>query len=157
MSRSEHDWLREAIELSRSCPVSDTAYSVGAIVVADHGAEVSRGFSRETDCLVHAEEGLLRRLGEQRVDLRGATIYSSLEPCSVRRSRPRSCTQLILAAGISRVVFALREPPLLADCDGAERLRRAGVQVREIPSLGPLVRQVNAHLIGAPAQPAMLN
>ena len=53
-----------------------------------------------------------------------------------RRSRRQTCTELILAAGIARVVFALREPPLFADCDGAELLARAGVEVVELPDAG---------------------
>jgi pyrimidine deaminase RibD-like protein len=151
---SDQDWLRETIELSKLCPISNTAYSVGAILVSDDGTEVCRSHSRETDRLVHAEEGLLGKLSEGWTDLRGTTMYSSLEPCSTRRSRPRSCTQLILEAGISCVVFALREPQLLANCEGAEMLRQGGVQVREIPSMGPLVRQVNSHLIGPEARRA---
>ena len=60
----------------------------------------------------------------------------------------RTCTELILDAGIARVVFALREPPLFADCDGAELLTRAGVEVVELPALAAEVRAVNAHLLG---------
>ena len=45
-------------------------------------------------------------------------------------------------------MFALREPPLFADCDGAELLARAGVEVVELPALAAEVRAVNAHLLG---------
>ncbi len=48
----------------------------------------------------------------------GTTVYSSLEPCSARASRPRTCTELILAAGVQRVVFAWREPAVFVDGDG---------------------------------------
>ena len=80
--------------------------------------------------------------------LLGATLYSSLEPCSQRASRPRSCTQLILDAGIGRVVFALREPPLFVRCEGAELLAAAGVEVVEVTDLAGSVVAVNAHLLG---------
>jgi diaminohydroxyphosphoribosylaminopyrimidine deaminase / 5-amino-6-(5-phosphoribosylamino)uracil reductase len=44
-------------------------------------------------------------------------MYSTLEPCSQRKSRPRTCAQLILAAGIGRVVIVCLEPSLfVADC-----------------------------------------
>src|SRR5262249_14950364 len=69
-----------------------------------------------------------------------ATLYTSLEPCSVRRSRSRTCTELILAAGIRRVVFAMREPPTFADCRGFEELDKAGVDVVELTALAGLVR-----------------
>ncbi len=70
-------WLREAIELSRLCPPSDTAFSVGAIIVDASGKEIARGYSRETDPISHAEEvTLTKAAGDPR--LTSATIYSSL-------------------------------------------------------------------------------
>ena len=138
--------LAEAVELSRRSPPSLAAYTVGAIVVgARPGAARSVGWSRRHDPLDHAEEVALAAFAG---DPAGGTLYSSLEPCSRRRSRRRSCTELILAAGIARVVFALREPPLFADCDGVELLARAGVEVVELPALVAEVRAVNAHLLG---------
>lgn len=137
-------WLRQAIELSRRCPESQHAYSVGAIIVGADGQVVSAGYSREQDSRDHAEEVALRKASR----LVGATLYSSLEPCSMRASRPRTCTELILASGIRRVVFAWREPALFADCQGAEKLSAAGVTVVEMPELADHVRAVNAHLLG---------
>lgn len=154
-TEADRRYLREAIELSRRCPPSDAAYSVGAIVVAGDGTKLAAGYSRDTDPHVHAEESALAALAAlspSRATVTDATIYSSLEPCSMRRSRPRTCTQLILDAGIGRVVFALREPPLLADCRGAELLREAGVEVVEIRDMAELVRAVNAHLLTPGAQ-----
>jgi pyrimidine deaminase RibD-like protein len=140
-------WLRQAIDLSRSCPPSTSAFSVGAIVVEEGGTILATGYSRQRDPVDHAEEAALRDLADGDPRLATATIYSSLEPCSTRASRPRPCAELILAAGIGRVVFAWREPELFVDCHGAENLRAAGVEVVEMPELAPLVRDVNAHLL----------
>ena len=151
---ADRRWLREAIELSRRSPVSARAYSVGAVIVDADGEIVATGFSRERDARDHAEEAALRTAAAANTTpdaarrLAGATLYSSLEPCSVRVSRPRSCTELVLAAGIRRVVFAWREPALFADCQGAEKLSAAGVTVVEVPELADEVRGVNAHLFG---------
>lgn len=143
----DRQWLSEAIELSRRCPPTDASYSVGAIIVGADGSRLSDGFSRENaDPYLHAEESALAKILDS-VNLSGATIYSSLEPCSVRRSRHLTCTQLILMTGIGRVVFALREPPLFADCEGAELLQVGGVDVVEISDLGPVVEQVNAWVL----------
>jgi len=140
-------WLAAAIELSKRCPPVDRAYAVGAVIVGPDGKQLAYGYSRETDELVHAEESALAKLAGQRVDLAGATLYSTLEPCSERSSRPRSCTQLILDAGVGRVVLAWREPSLfVADARGAELLSAAGVQVVELPDLADAARAVNAHL-----------
>jgi diaminohydroxyphosphoribosylaminopyrimidine deaminase/5-amino-6-(5-phosphoribosylamino)uracil reductase len=147
VTAEDHRWLREAIALSRRCPPTDTAYCVGAIVVGLDGTRLADGFSRENDDPhVHAEEAALGKL-DPRTDLGEATLYSSLEPCSVRRSRDRTCTQLILESGIRRVIFALREPPLFADCEGAELLHEGGIEVVEIAKLGPAVEEVNARVL----------
>ncbi len=140
----DRDWLTAAIALSRRCPPSETAFSVGAVLVDGDGAEIATGFSREGDPTEHAEEAALRKAGPV---ARGVTIYSSLEPCSVRKSRPRSCAELIVAAEIRRVVYALREPVLFVDGEGHELLRAAGVEVVEIRDLAEGVRRVNAHLL----------
>ncbi|MEU5789056.1 deaminase [Micromonospora purpureochromogenes] len=141
-------WLQDAIDLSRRCPPKATAYAVGAIVVGGDGIELARGYSRETDPQVHAEESALARL--RGVDLSGATIYSSLEPCSVRQHRSPTCTSLILAAGIRRVVLAMREPPIFVDCQGFELLAAAGVEVVELPDLADQVRAINGYVMDVP-------
>jgi diaminohydroxyphosphoribosylaminopyrimidine deaminase / 5-amino-6-(5-phosphoribosylamino)uracil reductase len=164
-------WLHEAIRLSRCCPPSATAFSVGAVLIAADGSVLSSGFSREWDPADHAEEVALARLGlaGQGVagslvprpgvaghsapgsgsgpDLHGATLYSSLEPCAARASRPTPCADLIIASGIGRVVIAWREPPIFVPGGGAARLRKAGLTVKVIPELAGAARAVNAHLL----------
>jgi riboflavin-specific deaminase-like protein len=140
-------WLRLAVELSRQCPPSQTAFSVGAVVVDETGVEISRGYSRENDPTEHAEEAALAKVDFGDPRLKSATLYSSLEPCGKRASRPFSCSQHILDAGIPRVVFALREPPTFVDGHGAGLLRAGGVSVVEIGELAGGVREVNAELM----------
>ncbi len=148
----DHRWLREAIEISRRCAPSPLAYSVGAVIVDVDGEVVASGHSREHDSHDHAEEVALRTASsEAKSRLEGATLYSSLEPCSTRASRPRTCSELIAQSGIGRVVFAWREPALFADGKGAEILRAAGITVVEMLELAGEVREVNAHLFGPPA------
>ena len=140
-------WMRLAIRLAWQCPPSRNAYSVGAVIVAADKTELSRGFSRENDPLVHAEESALGKLAPDDPRLPGAVIYSTLEPCSQRRSRPLTCTQLIIAAGIRRVVMAWREPSLFVeDCQGYELLEQAGLQVVELPGLAEQAAAPNRHL-----------
>src|SRR5580693_5475418 len=57
-------WLREAIELSRRCPPSETAFSVGAVLVSDAGDVIATGYSRELDPKDHAEEVALARAAD---------------------------------------------------------------------------------------------
>ncbi len=143
----DHRFLRWAVELSRLCPPSKSAFSVGAVIVSEDGEVLATGFSREQEEHDHAEEVALRKLGPD-WRLKRATMYSSLVPCGARASRPVTCVQRIGAAGIPRVVFAWREPALFTDGEGAEQLRAAGVTVIEAPELAARARSVNAHLVG---------
>jgi len=146
----DHRFLRWAVELSRLCPPSATAFSVGAVIVAEDGEVLATGFSREQEDHDHAEEVALRKLGPD-PRLRHATVYSSLVPCGARASRPLTCVQHIAAAGIPRVVFAWREPRLFTDGEGAEQLKAAGVAVTEVPGLAARAQAINAHLVGTGA------
>jgi diaminohydroxyphosphoribosylaminopyrimidine deaminase / 5-amino-6-(5-phosphoribosylamino)uracil reductase len=139
--------MEVAIDLAGRCPPSDSAYSVGAVIVDDVGRELARGHSREVDGHAHAEEVALDRVPPGDARLAGATLYSTLEPCSRRRSRPLDCARLILDAGIPRVVIAWREPGLfVADARGCELLTAAGVRVVELPDLAARARAANHHL-----------
>jgi riboflavin-specific deaminase-like protein len=142
----DHRFLAWAVELSRLCPPSESAFSVGAVIVAEDGEVLSTGFSREQEEHDHAEEVALRKLGFRDPRLRRSTIYSSLVPCGARASRPVTCVQHILAAQIPRVVFAWREPRLFTAGEGAGQLRAAGAAVLELPDLAARARAVNAHL-----------
>ncbi|MFE9637023.1 deaminase [Streptomyces sp. NPDC006463] len=142
-------WMRRAIDLSKLCPPSEGAYSVGAVIVGDDGTELANGYSRETDAHVHAEEAALAKLPVGDPRLNTATIYSTLEPCSQRRHAVTPCAQLILSAGLTRVVIAWREPSLfVANCIGVEQLAEAGVVVDELPELASAARASNSHLGG---------
>jgi len=147
-SAADRGWLARAVDLSRCCPPSRTAYAVGAIIVAADGAVLATGYSRETSPHDHAEEVALGKLGPAAPGLGGATLYSSLEPCRFRASRPRPCAELIIEAGLRRVVIAWLEPPVLAAGGGAVLLRAAGITVVEIPGLAADARAVNAAVLG---------
>ncbi len=136
-----------ALGLARRCPPSRTAYSVGAVLVGADGRELASGYSRDTDDTVHAEESALARYAGG--DLGKATLYSTLEPCSRRASRPVPCARLIIDAGVGRVVLAWREPALfVSEPSGVELLEAAGIEVVELPELAAAARAVNAHLVG---------
>jgi diaminohydroxyphosphoribosylaminopyrimidine deaminase/5-amino-6-(5-phosphoribosylamino)uracil reductase len=152
--RDDRELLARAVELARRCPPSDTAFSVGALVVDAEGTVLAQGWSRRRDPLDHAEESALADLGPGWRAPAGTTVYSSLEPCSARLSRRLTCSDLILAAGVQRVVFAWREPAVFVDGRGAQRLRAAGVEVVELPELAQAASEPNAHLLGdRPAGP----
>ncbi|MGW7341026.1 dihydrofolate reductase family protein [Streptomyces sp. NPDC054808] len=141
-------WLEVACELAGLCPPSETAFSVGAVVVAADGSELARGYSREGgDPVAHAEEAALAKIDPSDARLAGATVYSSLEPCARRASRPAPCARLILDAGVRRVVTAWREPDtFVAGADGSGVLAARGVAVVVLPEYEEAAKAPNRHL-----------
>lgn len=141
-------WLARACELATLCPPSNTAFSVGAVIVAADGTELSHGYSRQSDPHDHAEEAALAKLPLQDPRLTTATIYSSLEPCAKRASRPRPCAQLIANSGLQRVVTAWIEPDtFVAEANGAVSLEAANVNVVTIPEYAEAAQSPNQHLL----------
>ncbi len=149
-SAADHHWLALACDLAADCPPSETAFSVGAVVVAQDGTELSRGHSREAgDPVVHAEEAALAKLDPADPRLSAATVYTSLEPCTHRASRPKPCARLILDAGVRRVVTAWREPDtFVAGADGSGMLAARGVSVVVLPEYEERAKAPNRHLPG---------
>ncbi|MFI9823336.1 dihydrofolate reductase family protein [Streptomyces sp. NPDC052013] len=147
-SAADHHWLSLACELAAQCPPSQTAFSVGAVIVAADGSELARGWSREgTDPVVHAEEAALAKVDPTDPRLATATVYSSLEPCARRASRPAPCARLILDAGVRRVVTAWREPDtFVPGADGSAVLRDGGATVIVLPEHEDRAKAPNSHL-----------
>ncbi|HME82279.1 MAG TPA: bifunctional diaminohydroxyphosphoribosylaminopyrimidine deaminase/5-amino-6-(5-phosphoribosylamino)uracil reductase RibD [Candidatus Eremiobacteraceae bacterium] len=96
---------------------------VGAVVVRD-GHVVGEGFHRRAGA-AHAERVALRKAGARS---RGATLYSTLEPCA-HRGRTPPCTSAIIAAGIKRVTIAIEDPDSKVNGRGIAAMRRAGIEV----------------------------
>lgn len=146
--KTDHEYLQIAIDLSRECIPCSTAYCVGAVIVTATG-EVFGGYTHETNCHNHAEEEALKKALGAGAQLKGSIIYTSMEPCSIRKSKPVSCSELIIKHGFARAVYAYAEPDCFVDCQGTAMLHDAGIEVTVIPELATQVREINRHIIGA--------
>jgi diaminohydroxyphosphoribosylaminopyrimidine deaminase / 5-amino-6-(5-phosphoribosylamino)uracil reductase len=100
--------------------------NVGCVIVRD-GVVVGRGWTQDGG-RPHAEAMALAQAGDGAKD---ATLYTTLEPCAHESARGPTCSDLIVAAGVSRVVIAVRDPDARTDGKGAARLRAAGIEVVE--------------------------
>jgi len=116
--------MTRALELARlgiySTPPNP---AVGCVLVRD-GRVIGEGHHRRTGG-PHAEVHAIEAAGEA---AHGATAYVNLEPCS-HFGRTPPCTRALLAAGVTRVVCALRDPDPRVAGGGLEELTRAGVAV----------------------------
>ena len=83
-------YLQMAIDESRKCTPSTSSYCVGAVIVTTN-RKIFTGYTHETSPTHHAEQEAILKALAAGVELRGATIYSSMEPCSERKSEPESC------------------------------------------------------------------
>lgn len=120
---ADERWMRRALALAeRGAGQVAPNPKVGAVLVRD-GVLVGEGWHAQYGA-PHAEVMALRQAGAA---ARGATAYVSLEPCTHHGKTP-PCTDALLAAGVARVVCAVRDPNPVA-AGGAERLRAAGIPV----------------------------
>ncbi|MGH9669357.1 MAG: bifunctional diaminohydroxyphosphoribosylaminopyrimidine deaminase/5-amino-6-(5-phosphoribosylamino)uracil reductase RibD [Terriglobales bacterium] len=119
-------FMREALALAREgIGLTSPNPCVGAVVVRE-GKVAGRG-SYTYDGVKHAEVLALDQAG---AEARGSTLYVNLEPCS-HQGRTGPCAETVLAAGVQRVVTAMRDPNPLVNGKGLERLRADGVEVTE--------------------------
>ncbi|CAN2242588.1 RibD Pyrimidine reductase, riboflavin biosynthesis [actinobacterium SCGC AAA044-D11] len=99
---------------------------VGAVIIDSAGEIIGEGFHDRMLNADHAEVVAISNAGKS---LAGATMVVTLEPCNHTGSTG-PCTKAIIDAGISTVVFAVRDPNVVAS-GGADTLRNSGIKVIE--------------------------
>jgi len=133
--------MREALALAaHAVGLSDPNPRVGCVIVGADGRLAGHGHTQEAGG-AHAEVMALRDAEARGIDVRGATVYVTLEPCS-HHGRTPPCADALVAAGVARVVIALRDPNPLVSGRGAARLEGAGIVV-EWGSGGEESRELN--------------
>lgn len=123
-----HDYMNQALDLARPW-LGRTSPNppVGAVLVDAEGRVLSTGVHREAGER-HAEVEALDAAG---LAARGASLYVTLEPCN-HTGRTGPCTEAILNAGVSHVVFGACDPNPNVAGGGAERLRAGGTRVSQV-------------------------
>jgi len=112
---------QQAIGLSNPNP------RVGCVITYANGDVIGRGFTQRSGG-PHAEIAAIRDAYVGGYDVRGATAYVTLEPCS-HHGRTGPCCDALVAAGIKKVVASIADPNPLVSGQGFARLRAAGVEV----------------------------
>ena len=140
MSERDSRFMAAAIALSERCVGRSTPNpGVGCIIVADDRV-VGRGWTQPGG-RPHAEAMALAAAGDA---ARGATAFVSLEPCAHVSPRGPACADLLIFAGVARVVIAAGDPDPRTNGAGAARLAAAGIMVRQ----GVMAAEAEAAMAG---------
>lgn len=124
--------MNEALALARQAVgLTGPNPRVGCVIVSAGGELLGRGHTQPAG-QAHAEIMALRDAQARGNDVRGATAFVTLEPCS-HHGRTGPCCDALVAAGIARVVASLQDPNPQVAGEGFGRLRAAGVQVEVGP------------------------
>ncbi len=123
---SDARWMAAALALAERGARADRAQSQCRLRDRHGGRVVGRGWTQPGG-RPHAEAMALAEAGEK---ARGATVYVTLEPCAHVSPRGPACADLLIAAGVARVVIALGDPDPRTDGQGVARLRAAGIARR---------------------------
>ncbi len=133
--------MRRALQLAERCTgLTSPGAMVGALIVGERGT-AGRGFYTYND-VVHAEIRALEEAGDA---ARGATVYTTLEPCS-HQGRTGPCARALIEAGVKRVVTAMTDPNPAVNGAGIAMLRGAGIEV-EVGVLEGEARRLNEAFI----------
>lgn len=130
MTREHESWMRLAIEeAERARGATGDNPWVGCAIVNRHGELIGRGHTLGPG-EDHAEIAAARDAQARGESVVGATLYSTLEPCSFHGRTP-ACSRSIAERGIARVVIGMRDPHPRVNGAGIQILRQAGVEVIE--------------------------
>jgi diaminohydroxyphosphoribosylaminopyrimidine deaminase/5-amino-6-(5-phosphoribosylamino)uracil reductase len=134
--------MREAIEVASTVRLCTSPNPwVGAVVVAADGERFVGATSEPGG--PHAEVVALAAAGPA---ARGATLYSTLEPCS-HQGRTGPCTEAVIAAGVARVVIGIPDPDEHVVGRGVARLRAAGITVLEGVEAEAVAEQLRPYVV----------
>jgi diaminohydroxyphosphoribosylaminopyrimidine deaminase/5-amino-6-(5-phosphoribosylamino)uracil reductase len=125
VSEDDIRWMRRAIALAiPRVGLTGANPAVGCVLVKD-GRIIAEAVTAEGG-RPHAEEQALAAAGGA---AQGAIAYVTLEPCGERSSGTASCSELLIAAGVARVVVACADPSPKAAGRGLDGLLAAGIAV----------------------------
>lgn len=141
LHQQDEEWMATARRHARAAGDVVPLPAVGCVLVGADGTEIASG-ATEPPGGPHAEAAALAAAGTR---ARGATLYTTLEPCA-HQGRTAPCADAIIAAGVARVVSAIEDPDPRVAGAGHQRLRAAGVEVTVGPGAAGVNEDLEAYL-----------
>jgi diaminohydroxyphosphoribosylaminopyrimidine deaminase/5-amino-6-(5-phosphoribosylamino)uracil reductase len=145
MTTPSNPWLLTLALAAKAVGLSDPNPRVGCLIVSADGAVVLGQGHTQAAGGPHAEVMALRDAQARGADVRGATVYVTLEPCAHHGRTPPCCDALV-AAGVGRVEIAVGDPNPLVNGQGTARIVAAGIAVGRAPE--DIARQARELNIG---------
>jgi pyrimidine deaminase RibD-like protein len=131
----EVKWMTRAVELAERCATepgrSKPSPKVGAVAVAADGKLLAEAYRGQLNPGDHAEFCLISSLGSGTGTLAGATLYTTLEPCTTRNPPKIPCAERILAEQLRVVYVGMLDPDARIRELGCKALRDANIDVRD--------------------------
>jgi pyrimidine deaminase RibD-like protein len=126
--------IEKAIELANQSPLEKPNKPKVGAVLATERIYIAGAFRSEIKEGDHAEHTLLdEKLKDDYKTIKDATLYTTLEPCTVRGPGERPCAERIVARNIGRVVIGILDPNQDICGRGVRWLRKAGIEVDLFP------------------------
>src|ERR1700730_5179508 len=127
MESEERAFMAIAIEKARNSRSEDERIhpKVGVVVVRD-GELLASATRGETEQGAHAEFTVLEKMLADKT-LAGATVYTTLEPCTTRNHPKIPCAERLIERRVARVVIGMLDPDPRITGRGQRRLREAGI------------------------------
>ena len=126
-------WLLTLALAEKAVGLSDPNPRVGCVIVSADGATLLGQGHTQAAGGPHAEVMALRDAQARGHDVRGATVYVTLEPCAHHGRTPPCCDALV-AAGVGRVEIAVGDPNPLVNGQGTARIAAAGIAIGHAPA-----------------------
>jgi diaminohydroxyphosphoribosylaminopyrimidine deaminase/5-amino-6-(5-phosphoribosylamino)uracil reductase len=137
------DWpvyMAQAISLAQNVINTSPNPRVGCAIVCQSG-QIALGW-HEMPGHAHAEIMALRSAKTSGLNVNGATVFVSLEPCA-HHGRTGPCAEALVNAGVEKVVIATLDPNPIVTGKGVAIMESAGIEVTHLPDFEEQARSIN--------------